>query len=136
MAKCEVIEHDELIKPFIDLPREINIKESQRNDGQIQKIRSRLKKEKATVTEERIFLEVDGLMYHIADGDSKEPRLRLYVPRKLETLLVKQYHDGLGHMGLDKTYDVIREKYYLPNLYKRLCSYIKGCVICQTRSNK
>lgn len=60
----------------------------------------------------------------------------IYHVSYLELLVVQQYPDELGHMGVDKTYDVIRQKYYMPNLYKRLCSYIEGCVICQTRSNK
>lgn len=46
-------------------------------------------------------------------------------------MVLQQCHDGLGHMGVDKNL-----KYYVPNLYKRLYSYIKGCVECQTRSNK
>lgn len=40
------------------------------------------------------------------------------------------------HMGVDKTYDVIRPKNCRPNLYKRLYSYIEGYVICQTKTNK
>lgn len=72
-AKCEENECDELSKPFIDLPQEINIKESQRKDYQIQKIK---RSEKGTtITEERKFLEVDGFMYYLSDGDLEGPKL-------------------------------------------------------------
>ncbi|XP_052710929.1 uncharacterized protein LOC128185352 [Crassostrea angulata] len=110
LARCEVKQHDELVKPFIDLPEGINIKESQQHDKQIKKLKNRLNKGTATATGEKRFLEIDGLMYYLSDGDSEGPRLRLYVPRELELLVVQQYHDGLGHMGVDKTYDVIRQK--------------------------
>lgn len=136
LAKCEVKQPDEILKPFIDLPEDIDVRESQMSDEQIKKLKDRLKKGTATATEEKKFLEIDGLMHYLSDGDAECPRLRLYVPRELESLVVQQYHDALGHMGVDKTYDVIRQKYYMPNLYKRLHSYIDGCVVCQTRSNK
>lgn len=39
-------------------------------------------------------------------------------------------------MAVDKTYDAIRQKYYIPNLYKKLIRYIEQCIICQTRSSR
>lgn len=56
MARCEVKQHDEMIKPFIDIQKEINIKESQQNDEQIKKLKSRLNKGTATAAEEKKFL--------------------------------------------------------------------------------
>jgi hypothetical protein len=124
LAACQVKHSNDLLKPFIDLPQEINNQEAQKKDVQIRKLRNRLTKGTATVTEEKKFLEIEGLMYYLSDGDSESPRLRLYVPRDLESLVVHQYHDGLGHMGVNKTYDAIRSKYYMPNLYKRLHEYV------------
>ena len=49
---------------------------------------------------------------------------------------MKQYHDDNGHMGIDKTFDAIRQKNFWPNLYKNLYEYISSCVTCQTRSMK
>eukprot|EP00105_Crassostrea_gigas_P025107 XP_011445573.1 PREDICTED: uncharacterized protein LOC105340996 [Crassostrea gigas] len=109
LARCEVKQHDKLVKPCIDLPEEINIKESQQHDEQIKKLKNRLNKGTATATEEKKFLEIDGLMYYLSDGDPEGRRLRLYVPRELELSVVQQYHDRLGHMGVDKTYDVFRQ---------------------------
>ena len=37
-------------------------------------------------------------------------------------------------MGVQKTYDAIRQKYYWPNLFKELYDYVSACTICQTRS--
>ena len=45
-----------------------------------------------------------------------------------------QYHDQNGHMGVQKTFDSIRQKYYWPNLFKEINKYVSECTICQTRS--
>ena len=60
--------------------------------------------------------------------------LRLYIPEQLRQLVVKQYHDDNGHMGVQMTYDAIHQKYYWPNLFKELYDYVSACTICQTRS--
>ena len=58
------------------------------------------------------------------------------IPGHLREWVVKQYHDDNGHMGIDKTFDTIRQKYYWPNLYKMLYEYVTICVTCQERSMK
>ena len=77
LAACQVKQRDELLIPFIDLPQEIDIREAQKNDDQIRKLRNRLAIGTATVTEEEKFLEIEGFMYYLSDGDSESPRLRL-----------------------------------------------------------
>lgn len=39
-------------------------------------------------------------------------------------------------MTVYKTYDAIRQNYYVPNLYKKFNNYTKQCVACQTRNFK
>lgn len=53
LARCEVKQHDELTKPFIDIQKEINIKESQQNDEQIKKMKNRPNKGTTTATEKK-----------------------------------------------------------------------------------
>ena len=48
--------------------------------------------------------------------------------------VIKQYHDDNGHMGIEKTFDTLRHKYYWPNMYKELYEYVNNCVTCQFRS--
>ena len=42
----------------------------------------------------------------------------------------------MGHMGVNKTYELIGRKYFWPGLYKEVTNYINSCVICQPRSSK
>lgn len=92
---------DDLIKLFLDLPENIDGQKLQKSDEQIVKLKERIEKGKATRFEEQKFLEIEGLLYYLAYGDSESPRLRLYVPQKLEEITLKQYHDNLGHMAVD-----------------------------------
>lgn len=55
-----------------------------------QKLRDRPRKGTATTTEEKKFLQIDGLMYYLSGGDAEGPRLRFYVLRELESLVLQQ----------------------------------------------
>lgn len=61
------------------------------------------------------------------------PILRLYVPGHLTEKVLSNYHQVV-HLGIDKTYDVIRNQYYWPNLYKQVYDHVSKCVPCQTRN--
>ena len=78
---------------------------------------------------------IEGLVYYLSNSDA-EPILRLYVPDSIKSVVLKQFHDHLGHMTLDKTYDLMRLKYYFPNMYTEIYEHIDNCVTCQTRSSK
>ena len=54
---------------------------------------------------------VNDILYYLSNPD-REPTLRLYVPDHLQERVILQYHDHIGHMGIDKTYDVIRENIF------------------------
>lgn len=62
LIKCEARQHDELIKPLIDLPEDVNIKESQENDEQITKLKNWLYKGNATTTKEKKLIEIADSM--------------------------------------------------------------------------
>jgi hypothetical protein len=62
--------------------------------------------------------------------------VRLYIPSHIKPVVVEQYHDINGHMGIDKTFEAIRNKYYWPNMFKEMYDYVTTCVACQTRNFK
>ncbi|OOY67330.1 RNase H-like domain-containing protein, partial [Solemya velum gill symbiont] len=136
-ASCEVKTPDEIIKPDIDLPKEIDNKNEQLKDETIAQLRNRLRNGKATKTEDTHYFESeDDLLFYLSQPDSEDPRLRLYIPRSLEERVITQYHDELGHMATDKTYDTMRLKYFFPSMYKKIDKHIQQCITCQIRSDK
>ena len=136
-ASSHVHPPGDVIKPDIDLQEDFNMVEEQQKDDEIGKLKNRINKGTATKAEQTHYFETeDGLLYYLSQPDSEDPRLRLYIPQEMENIVIKQYHDHLGHMDLDKTYDSMRLKYFFPNMYRKLNSYIEKCVTCQTASSK
>ena len=62
------------------------------------------------------YLVENDIIYYLSDPHDN-PTLRLFVPEHLRQIIVKQYHDENGHMGVQKSYDTIRQKHYWPDLF-------------------
>lgn len=133
-ASCEVDERDIPNKEKLQLPG-YNMEEEQEKDAEIVKIKHQIQSGKATSSIQNKHLIIDNVLYYISKPDG-EPIIRLYVPSHLHEKVTVQYHDSNGHLGIDKTFDAIRQKYYWPNLYKQLYSYVTTCITCQTRNLK
>ena len=82
-----------------------------------------------TLSERYILL--DSLLFRIFPD--KETAV-LAIPELCADKIITLYHKSLftGHQGVIKTYLIISDKYFIPNLIHYLRSYIKGC---QTRIN-
>ena len=57
------------------------------------------------------YMAQDRLLYHLSDRNEKV-RLRLYIPKLIREDQLKQIHDDVGHMGVDKIYKLIGRKYF------------------------
>ncbi|KII62308.1 Pro-Pol polyprotein [Thelohanellus kitauei] len=62
----------------------------------------------------------------------KDGTLLAVVPQTSRNDLIKTYHevDG-GHSGIDKTFNIIRNKFYWPNMYNNVYHIVSSCDICQ-----
>jgi hypothetical protein len=40
-------------------------------------------------------------------------------------------HDANGHMGISKSYDVLRKQWYRPGMFNMLKRYVRSCVVCR-----
>ena len=127
-------------KIILDFPskKELQIqgfdtKTEQSKDGRVLEIKKLLEQGNAPRSVDHKFVILDEILYYISN-ENDTPALRTYIPNHLRNVVIKQYHDENGHMGIDKTYDSIRIKYYWPNMYKELLDYVNSCVTCQTRN--
>ena len=110
-----------------------DMKVEQSKDDDISEIRSMILSGQESKDVQKHYLLVDVLVYFISNVDD-DPRLRLFIPKHIRSFVVTQYHDQNGHMGVQKTFDSIRAKYYWPNLLKEIHKYVSECTVCQTRS--
>lgn len=76
------------------------------------------------------FVLKEGLLYFKpGDGD------RLCIPSslKLRTQILHDNHDSMtaGHLGRDRTFEVLSRNYYWPGMYRDVSEYVRTCDSCQ-----
>ena len=49
---------------------------------------------------------IDGLLCYLSDPD-EDPTARFYIPEQIQDAVIRQYNDGHGHVGIDKTFEAI-----------------------------
>ena len=121
------IELEKPVLPGIDMIRE------QDADKDIIDLKNRIKKGRATKLEQKKYIIMDEVVYYLSQPDD-EPMLRLYVPSHLRARVLVQYHNDNGHVGTEKTFQAIRQKYFWPCLLKEVVEHVNGCIPCQTRN--
>jgi transposase InsO family protein len=62
---------------------------------------------------------------------AKDQQNRLYAPRSQRANILSKYHDNLGHLGVDSILDLIKRRYYWPNLEDDVSEYCVNCPRCQ-----
>lgn len=71
----------------------------------------------------------NGLLFRKNKSD-----LLFYVPESMTNHVIRSYHDEIGHVGVDKTVELILRVYWFPKLRKRVKVYIGSCLKCITFS--
>ena len=83
------------------------------------------------------YILLASLLFKMVSSPEKETVV-LAIPEVCADKIITLYHSSLfaGHQGVIKTYLTISDKFFIPNLIHYLCSYIKGCHICQLTPNE
>ena len=55
---------------------------------------------------------------------------RPVIPPKLRKVIVSAYHNP-SHFGTEKVYSLLNKRFYWPNMFNYIRSFIQGCVTCQ-----
>ena len=84
------------------------------------------------------FVLLDSLIFKLVTSTDREAAI-LAFPEICIDKIIALYHTSLfvGHQGVVKTYLMMKDKFFIPNLMHYLRSFIKGCHVCQlSRSDK
>ena len=130
-VSCNFKENDHLEKPDslgYDMIAE------QARDPELSQLKAQIEQGQANRCLQRKHIILEGILYYLSNPD-ENPIIRLYVPNHLTERVIRQFHEII-HLGVDKTFDAIRDKYYWPNLYKQVYDHVSKCVPCQTRNLK
>ena len=58
---------------------------------------------------------------------------QLVLPKQHVDMVLKSLHDESGHLGVEKTLELIRERFYWPKMGAEVEQYVKNCGRCITR---
>lgn len=78
----------------------------------------------------RYYLDDKGLLFF----EDAQGNLRLYVPTKLISVILKEDHETLtvgAHSGTSRSFYRMAHLYYWPRMYQDIKEYIRTCDICQ-----
>jgi hypothetical protein len=123
--------------PLFDLEEkytltELDTKQEQSRDENISLLMNKREQGTLDKTQEKSLIVTDDILYYMSDVDGS-PKLRLYRPEHLVDTLVTGHHN-FGHLGIDKTYENMKRRYYFPNMYKRVYDFVSKCITCQERN--
>ena len=90
------------------------------------------------LSEDVYFLDEDNILYHLDLTDKRSCKGRhaqLVLPASLRYEVLVNAHDDLsgGHLGVFKTYEKLRDRYYWKGMYKDVEHWVRSCQDCSTR---
>ena len=80
------------------------------------------------------FMNNQNLLCKIGDKDT----FQLVIPKTMINTILQLFHDTplIAHKSFDKTFNLIKTKYYWQFMARDIKNYIKACMICATRKSQ
>ena len=76
----------------------------------------------------RLYVDNSGVMHRkTATG------AQLLLPKKFQTLVFKELHEEMGHLGVERTLTLIRERFYWPHMQRDVDHYVTQVCSCLKR---
>lgn len=72
----------------------------------------------------------DGILYRMRQRLSGENDLQLVLPSEFHSVVLRAVHDDFGHFGVDRTLDMIRNRFFWPKMSDEVEEYIKNSGKC------
>jgi len=88
---------------------------------------------------EDYFLDQEGILCHIYIPKNRRvatPKTQLVVPAPLRQEILIGGHDypTAGHLGVNKTYEKLRDRYFWPKMFADIQHWVLSCSHCQMKS--
>ena len=127
----------------LDIPK-LDIKQAQSTDPVTSRVRdlvqcgqraTKRKKEKELYKTKLVLHEWDHLSVD-TDGilrRHKGPRTQIIIPKKFHSLVLKELHEKMGHLGVGRTLHLARERFYWPHLQRDIEHHIGHVCQCVKR---
>lgn len=75
----------------------------------------------------------DGILFRVTKKQSGREILQLVLPERYRTVVLRSLHDECGHMGVERTTELIKDRFYWPRMTTEVEQYIRTCGRCISR---
>lgn len=69
----------------------------------------------------------DGLLHRLSKRPSGEEVAQFVLPKEFHEAVLKSLHDDLGHLGFERTTDLLRSRLFWPKMSKDAEHHVKNC---------
>uniref|UniRef100_A0AAR2M6Q9 Gypsy retrotransposon integrase-like protein 1 n=1 Tax=Pygocentrus nattereri TaxID=42514 RepID=A0AAR2M6Q9_PYGNA len=76
------------------------------------------------------LMEKGGLVYSVTQKNSDGEIHQLLLPEKFREQVIKSVHDDMGHLGVERTLELVRNRFYWPRMSLTVELYVKNCGSC------
>ncbi|RXN24314.1 Retrovirus-related Pol polyprotein from transposon 297 [Labeo rohita] len=73
------------------------------------------------------------LLYRVSKGSCGREKKQLVLPEKYWSRVLCSLHDDSGHLGVERTTELLRDRFYWPRMSTCIEQYVKNCGRCVTR---
>ncbi len=73
------------------------------------------------------------LLYRVTQSSSGREKLQLVLPEKYWTQVLCSLHDDSGHLGVERTAELLKDRFYWPRMSQHVEQYVKNCGRCIAR---
>lgn len=103
--------------------------EKQQQDGSTRKIYDHL----ANGKQRQGYVVRDGIVHKLVQRRGQQGLELPYVPATMINDLLHAYHDSpvSGHLGVNKTWSRIQDRYFWPGMFNNIKAYVLSCTQCQ-----
>ena len=122
-----------------------DLKAAQENDATVRKVKEAMKTGKwpndreadselmlLKRERERLVMK-DGLLHRTSQKPSGEKVTQLVLPAEFRGVVLCSLHDDMGHLGVERTTDLLRKRFYWPKMAMDAENYVKNCGECVIR---
>ena len=80
----------------------------------------------------------NGVVYRYTNNSQRPDRnsMQLCLPKAYRKETLEGCHDNVGHFGLERTIDLLRDRFYWPHMLEQAKEYVGSCQQCQMAKGK
>lgn len=76
-----------------------------------------------------------GLLYRVTKRSSGKDVSQLVLPARYQPMVFRAMHDDIGHLGMERTTELIKDHFYWPRMASEIAMYVHNCGRCVARKS-